>query len=117
MFGAKLLIDVFRQGNPRTYCQDVCFRSRFVLIVEANRAVGAEIIRIPRFRPKSAFDSVHSASCRHFAISVHDEIDLFGGFMVVGEISATRRKVHPEKACHDISLIQGVPLSVSWPYQ
>src|SRR6266702_4740864 len=93
------------------------FRSRLVLVVKANRAVGAEIVCVSRFGGKSAFDAVDSAAGGHFPVAVQEEIDLFGCLMMMGKICPTGSEIHPEKAGHDVGLVQGVPFRVPWPNQ
>ena len=72
--------------------EDVGLRSRLVLVVETYRAVWAEVVSISRLRRMTAFDSVHSAPSDHFTFSLHDEVDLFCGFVVMREVRTSRAR-------------------------
>src|SRR5215469_2845677 len=108
------LIFVFRKLNSRSYGQNMRLGSRLVLVIEADRAVGAKVISVSGLGGMAALDAVHSATGHHFTVAVDNQIDLFGGFMMMRKIGAARRKVHPEEAHDDIGLIDGIPGSPAW---
>src|SRR5215470_8853427 len=94
----------FRLGyrHPRTYRQDMCLGSRFIRVIEPNRAIRAEVIGVARLGKMTALDAVHSPSRNHLTLAINHQIDFFCTFVMVGEIRAPRRKVHPEEADDDM---------------
>src|SRR5437660_2995570 len=99
------LIVLVGHGNPRSHSEDVGLGTGFVLIVEPHGAVGTEVIRISRFGGITAFDAVQATTRHHFALAVHNQVDLFGSLMMMREVCASRSKVNPEETGHDICLV------------
>ena len=114
---AASLIFLIAKGNGRSHSENVSFRSRLVLIVKTNGAVWAEVVSISRLGWESALDSVHPASCDHFSLSINDQIDFFGGLVMMGKVCSSWCEVHQEKAGDHVCIIDRITFSVSWADQ
>src|SRR2546428_9710697 len=86
----------------------VALGSRIFFVVEPDCAVGAKVICVSCLGWMAPLDAVHSATCHHFTLAIEDEINFFRRFMMMGGIRTSRREVHPEKADHDIRLIDSI---------
>src|SRR5579872_6160322 len=64
------LVFVLRQRNLRSHRQDVCFSSRFILVVETDSAIWTEVVGVSCSGGKPAFDAIHAAARDHFALAI-----------------------------------------------
>src|SRR5271169_4449449 len=94
------LLFILMQRNACSNRQNIRFRPWLVLVVEAYRAVGPEIVGVSCFRRITAFDAVHPTASYHFALAVYHEIDFLRGRVVVRPVRSSRGKIHPEEAVH-----------------
>src|SRR5438046_10063505 len=90
--------------------------SGFVLVVEAHGAVGTEVISVSHFGRITAFDTVLPTTGHHLASPVENQIDFFCRFVMMRKIRASRRKVLPEKAGHEVRLLESIVLSTPGTY-
>src|SRR4051812_2709568 len=90
------------QGNARSHRENVSLRAGLVLVVEPYSAVRTKVVSVSRFRGMPAFHPIHAATCYHFAFSLNHQINLLGGFVVMGKVRAAGGEVHPEEAGHNV---------------
>src|SRR5580692_13062438 len=98
----SFLVVALRQRNLRSHSQDMRLGSGLVLVIEADRAIRAEVIGVARFGGMTSFDSVGSSAGDHFTLAIDYQINFFRGLMMVRKVRTSRRKIHREKARDDI---------------
>src|SRR5207244_7815556 len=72
-------------------------RTGRILVVEADRAIGAKIIGVSRLGRMQALNSIHPPACSDLSLSVQHEINLFCHFLMMRKVGPARREVHQEK--------------------
>src|SRR5206468_10674661 len=72
-------------------------RTGRILVVEADRAIGAKIIGVSRLGRMQALNSIHPPACSYLSLSVQHEINLFCHFVMMRKVGPARLEVHQEK--------------------
>ena len=75
----KYLLFILMQWNARSNGQNVGLGARFVLVVEAHRAVGTKVVGVSCLGGIAAFDPVRPAAGHDFALAVHERQGLHFG--------------------------------------
>src|SRR5207249_10486138 len=72
-------------------------RTGRILVVEADRAIGATIIGVSRRGRMQALNSINPPACSHLSLSVQHEINLFCHFVMMRKVGPARLEVDQEK--------------------
>jgi hypothetical protein len=108
---------MLRQRDESPYRKNMSLRPRNVLVVEADRAIGAKIISVSRLDGMKAFNSVRPTARGHLSLSIKNEINLFRHFMMMGKIRATTLEIHQEEISDGVGCVDTVACSRAWPDQ
>src|SRR5437016_14596004 len=83
-------------------------RTGRILVVEADRAIGAKIIGVSRLGRMQALNSIHPPACSYVSLCVQHEINLFCHFVMMRRVGPSRLKDHQEKVSDGIGGVDTV---------
>jgi hypothetical protein len=66
-----ILVRTLRQRDKCSYRKNVGLRSGLILVVKADRAIGAKIVGVSRFGRMPTLDSVHPPASDDLSLSIH----------------------------------------------
>ncbi len=85
--------------------------------VVTDCAIEAEKICVTRFGRMPSFDSVHAASCNHFAVTFQNQVDLFFALVMVRKVCAAGSYFHDEKARQDSARRDAIAFAIDISHQ